>query len=500
MRVADEDLAVRQDHHLHRRKGLDALARADDVADVLQVVGVVADRAAQHRVGVAAADAHRADERRPGAHVLHRLRPRHALAPRDLVVIGPVVAIARVVEDVHDLGVGPELHAQAELGDAGRDDVGAADEDRAREALVHRDLRRAQHALVLALGIHDALRCLLGRGEDRLHRGAGLVDEAVELVPIGIEVLDRPCRDAAVHRRLRDCRGHLDDQPGIERARDQVVGTERRRLLAVRERHDLGGLGLRDLRERPDGGELHLLVDRGRAHVQRAAEDEREAERVVHLVRVVGAAGADQAVRTDLLRELGPDLRLGVGHRQDDRLVGHLLDHLRLEHAAGGQAEEDIGAGDDVGERPGARVPGVALLVRVHALLATLVDHALRVGDQDVLRLQPQAHQQVEAGDRRRAGARARELHLADVLADDLEPVQHRRGRDDRRAVLVVVEDRDLHPLAQLLLDVEAFGRLDVLQVDAAEGRLERGDDLDQLVGVGFRRPRCRRRRCPRTS
>ena len=39
-------------------------------------------------------------------------------------------------------------------------------------------------------------------------------------------------------------------------------------------------------------------------------------------------------------------------------------------------------------------------------------------------------------------------------------------------------------PLAQLLLDVEALRRLDVLEVDAAEGRLERGDDVDQLVRV----------------
>ena len=81
---------------------------------------------------------------------------------------------------------------------------------------------------------------------------------------------------------------------------------------------------------------------------------------------------------------------------------------------------------------------------------------------------------QVEAGERRGARARADQLDLADVLADDLQPVEHGRGRDDRRAVLVVVEDRDLHALAQLALDVEALGRLDVLEVDAAERRLQR--------------------------
>ena len=51
---------------------------------------------------------------------------------------------------------------------------------------------------------------------------------------------------------------------------------------------------------------------------------------------------------------------------------------------------------------------------------------------------------------RRRARARAHELDLLDVLADHLQAVEDRRGDDDRRAVLVVVEHRDLHALAQL--------------------------------------------------
>jgi len=57
---------------------------------------------------------------------------------------------------------------------------------------------------------------------------------------------------------------------------------------------------------------------------------------------------------------------------------------------------------------------------------------------------------------------------------------------DDRRAVLVVVEHGDLHPLAALALDVEALGRLDVLEVDSAEGRLERNDHVDELVRIAF--------------
>ena len=75
---------------------------------------------------------------------------------------------------------------------------------------------------------------------------------------------------------------------------------------------------------------------------------------------------------------------------------------------------------------------------------------------------------------------------VLDALADHLQPVQQGGAGDDGGAVLVVVEDRDLHPLAERLLDDEALRRLDVFEVDAAEGRLQAGHDLDQLGGIGL--------------
>ena len=86
--------------------------------------------------------------------------------------------------------------------------------------------------------------------------------------------------------------------------------------------------------------------------------------------------------------------------------------------------------------------------------------------------------------DRGGAGAREHDRDLADVLADDLERVEQRGAGDDRGAVLVVVEDRDLHRLPQRLLDVEAVRRLDVLEVDAADGRLEQLAEPDDVVGI----------------
>src|SRR5690606_31350136 len=83
-------------------------------------------------------------------------------------------------------------------------------------------------------------------------------------------------------------------------------------------------------------------------------------------------------------------------------------------------------------------------------------------------------------------GARAghHDLDLGDVLAHDFEAVDEGRRHADGGAVLVVVEDGDVHALAQLLFDVEAFRRLDVFEVDAAEGGLQACDDVHQLVRI----------------
>ncbi len=74
--------------------------------------------------------------------------------------------------------------------------------------------------------------------------------------------------------------------------------------------------------------QLHLFVNGGGAYVQRAAEDEREAEDVVHLVRIVGAAGTDNGVGAHLFGQRRQDLWLRVRQRQDHRRAGHLLHHL----------------------------------------------------------------------------------------------------------------------------------------------------------------------------
>src|SRR4030042_469532 len=90
---------------------------------------------------------------------------------------------------------------------------------------------------------------------------------------------------------------------------------------------------------------------------------------------------------------------------------------------------------------------------------------AMRLTMSGVSTLGPDSPRKMSASTMGSARVRALTVHAERaVRSPPLEPVHHAPPGDDRRAVLVIVEHGDLHPLAQLPLDVEAIGRLDVLE------------------------------------
>ena len=92
--------------------------------------------------------------------------------------------------------------------------------------------------------------------------------------------------------------------------------------------------------------------------------------------------------------------------------------------------------------------------------------------------------QQLRDGGPRRTDAEGDDPHVLEALADDLQRVDERRRDDDRGAVLVVVEHRDVEQFGEPALDLEAARRGDVLEVDAAEDRRDVDHRLDDLVDV----------------
>ena len=130
-----------------------------------------------------------------------------------------------------------------------------------------------------------------------------------------------------------------------------------------------------------------------------------------------------------------------------------------------------------------ASVGGEELLLLVE-VLAVGGNHALGVQHQDVLLLCPDGH--IELGTRDGGSPRSvhHDFHLLDVLAVHLQRVLQSGGRDDGRAVLVVVHHGDVEGALESFFDVEALRCLDVLQVDAAEGGCYLLHSLAELLGV----------------
>ena len=67
-------------------------------------------------------------------------------------------------------------------------------------------------------------------------------------------------------------------------------------------------------------------------------------------------------------------------------------------------------------------------------------------------------------------------LGFLDFAPGQIQRVDQAGRRDDRGAMLVVVEHRDVEQFLQPLLDDEALRRLDVFEVDAAPALAEKLD------------------------
>ena len=453
----------------------------DAVPHVLERHGKVAGHAGDHRVGVA-------ERHHGGGEMVAVLVDQPlAVAKQIALPLQPLVQEGRIG------GIAPRQPRVEDLDALGQLDAGvlrglahallAADELRGAEPLLHEIRGRANDLLLLAFREHHALGLAPEPLEHPREHAGDRIESHAQLVTVAVHVDDRFARHPGIHRGAGDRQRHRRDQPGIERHRNDVFRPVFR-ARAVGGGDLVGHVLARQLGQRSRGRDLHLHVDAGRLDVERAAEDIGKAQHVVDLVRVVGPPGRHDGVvahRGDFLRG---DLRIGIGHREDDRLRRHDLDHLRGDRALGREAEENVGACERFGEAARLGLDRVRRLPLVHALLAAAVDHAFGVAQHDVLRLKPDRPEQLQAGDAGGTGAVAHQLGRADLAPGEVERIEQPRRGDDGRPVLVVVEDRDVEQLAQPLLDQETFRRLDVLEIDAAESLPEVAHAIDESIGI----------------
>ncbi len=100
--------------------------------------------------------------------------------------------------------------------------------------------------------------------------------------------------------------------------------------------------------------------------------------------------------------------------------------------------------------------------------------------------LHTQRYQQVHTGNRRRACARHHHAHVGDIFLNHPQTVQNCGSTDDCCTVLVIVEDRNIHAFAQLLLNVEALRRFDIFEVDTAKRGFQGRNHIDKFIRIEF--------------
>ena len=235
-----------------------------------------------------------------------------------------------------------------------------------------------------------------------------------------------------------------------------------------------------------NAGDLHFVVDLCRAYVEGTAEDEREAEHVVDLVRVVRTACRDDRIGRGFAGEVRQDFWCRVCQCKDDRAGRHFLDHLGFQNTRTRQAEEEVRAFDHLVQSTQVRGLSVGFFLRGHFFSAAFIDQTRDVAEPYVFTLYAKFQEHVEAGNTCRAAACRDDLNVFEFLACDVQRVGGSSTHNNRGAVLVVVEHRNVHAFAADLFDDEAIRRFDVFEVDRTKGRFERTDNLGQFVRVGF--------------
>ena len=134
--------------------------------------------------------------------------------------------------------------------------------------------------------------------------------------------------------------------------------------------------------------------------------------------------------------------------------------------------------------RVAVRDPGDFQLAFIHRAWTPFVNGAGTVANDDVANAD--RNQQPRDRDAGRAGPVHHNAQIGEFVAAQSGRIDQCRDNHNGGAVLIVVEDRHVEPLAQFRFDFEAARRGNVFEIDATETRGDRFDDIHDFVDVGF--------------
>ena len=101
-------------------------------------------------------------------------------------------------------------------------------------------------------------------------------------------------------------------------------------------------------------------------------------------------------------------------------------------------------------------------LVFVHQLGATLIDHARQIGHKNIALGYAHFDEQSKTSKRGSTCAGCDQFDFFQVFTRHFDAIQNRRAHNDGCAMLVIMENWNLHALAQFALHVKTVGGFDI--------------------------------------
>ena len=190
------------------------------------------------------------------------------------------------------------------------------------------------HRRVTAFGKHDTLWMESCCSMERTRELGLLAQHLLQPVLVFIPVGDGSSRYPTLDSSFGHSRRHFRDKTRVNRLRDEVFRTELQVGDMINLIDDVGHRLLGEIGNSSHSSKLHLLVDGLGVDVKGTAEDVREADDIIDLVRIIGTPRRHQDVGTRGNGILIGDFRHRIGKRKDNRHMSHGANHILTEDIA----------------------------------------------------------------------------------------------------------------------------------------------------------------------
>ena len=185
-----------------------------------------------------------------------------------------------------------------------------------------------QHIRMDTFGKYDTLRWTAGCIIQLAGQFGFITHQFAQVNTVSIPVFNFSAGHSAFHSSFCHCAGNFGDEAWIYRFRDKVFRAEREVVHVVCRINYIGYRLFCQISDSVYGCNLHLFVDSFSVSIQSTAEDIRETDYIINLVRIVGTSGSHQYVRTCCHGIFVRDFRCRVSQCEHNRHRSHAAHHI----------------------------------------------------------------------------------------------------------------------------------------------------------------------------